>query len=71
MDAPLDPAEFAEALWRFRLRGIAAADALAAHERSRVAHEFAATRPDPLLTPMRGFLLPPLPVTDELPRFLT
>lgn len=59
MDTPLDPAEFAEALWRFRLRGLAAADGLAALAWSKAAREAWDRRlaaPDPQATPMRGFL---------------
>jgi hypothetical protein len=56
VDAPLDPVEFAEALWRLRLRGIAAVDGLAARERSKLAREAWDTRPDQPLAPMRGFL---------------
>jgi hypothetical protein len=52
---PSDPA-FPDTLWRFRLRGIAAADGLAAWRAHEAAVAFVASRPDPLAQPMRGFL---------------
>ena len=58
--ASQDDPNLPDALWKLRLRGIAAADGLAALARAKAAREAwdaQPTRQELLLTPMRGFLL--------------